>query len=82
MELCYESESFEIDAKYYGNLIRFIDHGCDTNCWFVQRGVDVKEQIWVLTVREIGKGEDLSIDYLMVAMPPFFQEWCLPLWCI
>lgn len=63
MALQCNDEKFLIDAEHSGNLTRFINHGCDPNCEFVQRRVDGEEQVWVGTLREIEKGEELKCDY-------------------
>lgn len=48
-----------LDAAYGGNAARFINHSCDPNCEaFIPRG-----HIWIESIRDIRKGEELAYDY-------------------
>ncbi|HQZ39935.1 MAG TPA: SET domain-containing protein-lysine N-methyltransferase [Vicinamibacterales bacterium] len=47
------------DANVGGNVARFINHACKTNCW-----VDVVDKtIWIRAARRIEPGEELTYDY-------------------
>ncbi len=52
-------ENFDIDGDVPYNDARFVNHSCDPNC-----EVDIKNgEIWYVALRDIKKGEELSIDY-------------------
>ena len=51
-----------IDASVDGNDARFINHSCDPNCDAV---VD-NDRIWIETIRDISRGEELAYDYAFV----------------
>jgi SET domain-containing protein len=47
------------DAAFGGNIARYVNHGCNPNCW-----VDlVGRHIWIRASRAIRKGEELTYDY-------------------
>lgn len=47
------------DAAFGGNIARYVNHGCNPNCW-----VDVVgRHIWIRASRAIRKGEELTYDY-------------------
>jgi SET domain-containing protein len=52
-----------IDASVDGNDARFINHSCDPNCDAV---VDEYDRIWIETIRDIARGEELAYDYAFV----------------
>ena len=48
-----------IDAAVQGNIARFINHGCQPNCYsHIVGGV-----IWIRAARTIRKGEELTYNY-------------------
>ena len=48
-----------IDAGVGGNIARFINHSCDSNCY-----IDIKDGIiWIRASRRIRKGEELTYHY-------------------
>ena len=47
------------DANVNGNIARFINHGCASNCWFEVVGTT----IWIRASRNIRRGEELTYDY-------------------
>lgn len=51
-----------IDAAVNGNDARFINHSCDPNCDAV---VDA-QRIWIETIRDVQRGEELAYDYAYV----------------
>jgi len=52
-----------IDATYRGNSARWINHSCAPNCYTDER----KGRIYIVALRNIRAGEELSYDYgLMV----------------
>jgi len=50
------------DAGVGGNVVRFINHSCRSNCWFQV----VEITIWICVSRFILAGEELTYDYAMV----------------
>lgn len=48
-----------IDAAYDGNDARFINHSCDPNC----DAVIEDKRIWIETIRDVKRGEELAYDY-------------------
>ena len=48
-----------IDARYGGNVSRFINHSCDPNCEARFHGA----RIWITAIRDIHAGEEVSYDY-------------------
>jgi uncharacterized protein len=52
-------DEHQIDGNKDYNTARFINHSCDPNCW-----VEVEEgRIWIIALRDIAKGEELTFDY-------------------
>lgn len=52
-----------IDARYKGNLARFINHSCDPNCMLNKWSVNGITSIGIFAKRDISKGEELTFDY-------------------
>jgi SET domain-containing protein len=48
-----------IDAAFGGNEARFINHSCDPNC----DAVIEDGRIWIETIRDVRRGEELAYDY-------------------
>lgn len=53
------TEEFDIDGAVEWNPARFINHSCAPNCE-AQEG---DERIWIVAVRDIAPGEELSFNY-------------------
>jgi len=53
------NKKYDIDGNVSWNPARFINHSCDPNC--ETEGDD--ERIWVIALKAIKKGEELSYDY-------------------
>jgi len=53
------ADDIVIDAAFHGNDARWINHSCDPNCDAV---VD-SERLWVETIRDVKRGEELAYDY-------------------
>jgi len=52
------------DAAVGGNIARFINHACKSNCWI---DLDPKTRtIWIRASKNIRKGEELTYDYQTV----------------
>jgi SET domain-containing protein len=48
-----------IDARYGGNISKYINHSCEPNCEARFEG----SHIWIHSIRDIKAGEELSYDY-------------------
>ena len=53
------NERYDIDGSVAHNHARFINHSCDPNCE-VQI---INNKIWILSIKNIKKREELSYDY-------------------
>ena len=50
---------YDIDGFFKYNKARYINHSCDPNC-----EVEIeKDQIWISSIKNIKRGEELSYDY-------------------
>jgi SET domain-containing protein len=56
-------DSLVIDGGRGGNSARWINHGCEPNC----ESVDVDGRIFVRSLRPIAAGDELFIDYALIA---------------
>ncbi|XP_023019599.2 histone-lysine N-methyltransferase EHMT2 [Leptinotarsa decemlineata] len=60
-------ESFCVDAKYYGNFARFINHSCTPNLQPIKVFTDHQDlrfpRIALFAFKDITLGEELSFDY-------------------
>lgn len=56
-----------IDARYGGNISRFVNHSCDPNCEARFHG----SRIWIHSIRDIAAGEELGYDYEYDWQPDF-----------
>ena len=53
------NSKFDIDGSPLYNKARYINHSCNPNC-----EVDIyKNEIWISSIKNIKKGEELSYDY-------------------
>ena len=49
----------DIDGNFSFNKARYINHSCNPNC-----EVDIiKDEIWISSIKNIKKGDELSYDY-------------------
>ncbi len=64
-------ENTVIDARSDGNEARFINHSCSPNCEAVLDG----DRIFIEAIREIAKGEELTIDYQLERESDYEEEW-------
>ncbi|XP_072397895.1 histone-lysine N-methyltransferase EHMT2 [Diabrotica undecimpunctata] len=62
-----DTDNFCVDAKFYGNLTRFINHSCNPNLHPVKVFVDHQDvrfpRIAFFALRDIRAEEELSFDY-------------------
>ena len=54
------NDDYDIDGNVPWNTARFINHTCDPNCETEQ---DSDDRIWIIAMRNIKKGEELSYNY-------------------
>uniref|UniRef100_A0A914MAC9 Histone-lysine N-methyltransferase n=1 Tax=Meloidogyne incognita TaxID=6306 RepID=A0A914MAC9_MELIC len=54
-----------IDAQYYGNDMRYVNHSCNPNCIIQQFQSDFDLHLVLIAKRNISRGEELSFDYNM-----------------
>ena len=59
-----------IDASRKGNISRWINHSCDPNCEAI---VD-KGRVFIYSLRDIKKGEELGYDYWFVLDEPHTKK--------
>ena len=53
------NKKYDIDGSIIKNKARYINHSCDPNC-----EVDIiRGKIWISSIRNIKKGEELTYDY-------------------
>ena len=64
------NKKYDIDGLVSNNKARFINHSCNPNC-----EVDiVKGQIWISSIKNIKKGEELNYDYGYAFDPDDFRD--------
>ena len=53
------NQKYDIDGSPLYNKARYINHSCDPNCH-----VDIiKNEIWIIAIKNIKKGDELNYDY-------------------
>jgi len=55
----YLNKRYDLDGRRGGNISRFINHSCDPNC----RAEQHRGRIWIVALRDIAAGEEISFDY-------------------
>ena len=50
---------YDLDGDFKFNTARLINHSCDPNCEVTGKGL----KLWILAIKNIKKGEELSYDY-------------------
>jgi len=53
------NKRFDIDGDVWWNTARYINHSCDPNC----ETEIIKGHIWIIAMRDIRKGEEISYNY-------------------
>ena len=53
------NKRYDLDGDFNFNTARLINHSCDPNCEVVGKGV----KLWIESIKDIKKGEELSYDY-------------------
>jgi SET domain-containing protein len=59
-----------IDAAHKGNVARWINHSCDPNC----EALVEKGRVFIYSIRDIKKGEELVYDYWFVLDEPHTKK--------
>lgn len=59
-------DGWVIDGTRNGNSARFINHACRPNC----EAVDEEGRIYIHALRDVAVGEELLIDYALLAEDP------------
>ena len=52
-------DEWDLDGDQPDNPARFVNHSCEPNCEAIQRD----DRIWLIALRDIRAGEELSFDY-------------------
>src|SRR5436189_4824096 len=55
----YLDAEFDLDGAVEGNPARFLNHSCDPNC----EAELMEGRIWIVAVRDIPAGEEITFDY-------------------
>ena len=53
------NSKYDLDGDYSWNTARLINHSCNPNCEVEGKGL----KLWITTIKDIKKGEELSFDY-------------------
>jgi SET domain-containing protein len=53
------NDKYDIDGNVSYNTAGYINHSCDPNC----EAVNIDDHIWIVALRDIKKGEELSYNY-------------------
>ena len=53
------NNKYDLDGDYSWNTARLINHSCNPNCEVEGKGL----KLWITTIKDIKKGEELSYDY-------------------
>jgi|TARA_B100001741_G_C16544571_1_gene596045 SET domain-containing protein len=53
------NKRYDLDGDFKWNIARLVNHSCDPNCEVEGEGLEV----WITSIRNIKKGEELTYDY-------------------
>ena len=53
------NKRYDLDGDFKYNTARLINHSCNPNCEVEGKGL----KLWIVAIRDIKKGEELSYDY-------------------
>lgn len=53
------NKTHDIDGNVSWNTAKWINHSCDPNC----ETENIRGHIWIIALRDINKGEEISYDY-------------------
>ncbi|MCD6734280.1 MAG: SET domain-containing protein-lysine N-methyltransferase [Burkholderiaceae bacterium] len=72
------NDDYVIDANQQGNSARWINHGCAPNCEAVidedDGGDPRRDRVFIESIRDIAKGEELTYNYGIVLGVPHTRE--------
>ena len=68
--ICYFNDRYDLDGKTLKNKARYINHSCDPNCE-LQR---TSRAIWVVALRDIREGEELTHRYDYAYDPEGYRD--------
>ncbi|MCA9478388.1 MAG: SET domain-containing protein-lysine N-methyltransferase [Nanoarchaeota archaeon] len=54
------NDNYDIDGSRQANEARYINHSCEPNCEAINYD---DEEIWIESIKDIKKGEELNYDY-------------------
>jgi len=61
------NELYLVDANRGGNSARWINHSCNPSCeplvYVNKNGDEIKDRLWIESLRDIAAGEELSFNY-------------------
>ena len=64
------NDRYDIDGKILRNTARFINHACEPNCEVEQ----TKRTLWIVALRKISDGEELTYNYGYEYDPDSYQD--------
>jgi len=53
------NDKHDIDGSVDWNITRFVNHSCSPNC----EAINVDDEIWIASIKEINEGEELTFNY-------------------
>jgi SET domain-containing protein len=53
------NKKYDMDGDVFRNTARLINHSCSNNCDYNGKGL----KLWVMAIKDIQKGEELTADY-------------------
>lgn len=53
------NKKYDLDGNTPDNHAKYINHSCNPNC----ESINEDNEIWIYSIKEIQKGEELSFDY-------------------
>ncbi len=53
------NNKYDLDGDFTYNTARLINHSCNPNCQVESKGL----KLWIISIRDIKKNEELSYDY-------------------
>jgi len=66
------NSKYDIDGDVPWNTARLINHSCLNNCDYIGKGLE----LWVIAIKDIKKGEELTCDYGFSYDPDYKQFPC------
>ena len=73
--ICYFNDRYDIDGNTLNNTARYINHSCEPNCTIET----TSRAIWIVAVRDIAAGEELTSRYDYEYDPDGYRDF--PCYC-